>query len=921
MTKEEINKVIEGELFQKIIHEKDFYFLKAQEALHRWLDLQVSNQLKENLIRLSADYTQFQEIAEIEPEVGKIKDILFTIISYCDIRAKDKAKYNQYEDNRTLAEASVRMGNWVDGLVKYKFKHSELTSTSIANAMDYLLYPLDNCPILSEKMRKEVSVNFFQKPYKESEFVEDMKSFFHSYNLSISNPENYTFLLSNLVYEFQDEWKESVIGLMASDGTGWHKEELSLDSKFSGLITWNSKKPSGGAETLKFLREIVNNGETFPLYVSSKNQVRYRIDVRDFVTSQQELDNADWGNEQIKYYHKNFSDYKDENKSAYIVFLADSISKLEPKPVEDFVFFKSYVKPTQDNLSPIKRIKEKDIEIETSKNSNSATSGLPPLNQIFFGPPGTGKTYHTINEALRIVGVDINGKTREEVKEEFDKKVQSGQIVFTTFHQSLNYEEFIEGIKPSIVNSDEENQKLDYHVNPGIFKKLSIEASFDLAKSQMSKETEETLDFSNLYDMFVEQVEEKLLNDETVEIKTKSGGTVIIDSVSEKGNIIVKHPNGTREYIVSKARLTKLNNAFDNLDAVSNINDEFRGVIGGSNSSAYWSVLNAIKQINKKVKVKVQEKAYSLTDKVEVVKKMTREEYRTSTGKNFVLIIDEINRGNVSHIFGELITLIEKDKRLGKDEDLKVTLPYSGDKFGVPPNLYIIGTMNTADRSVEALDTALRRRFSFREMPPLPELLEPTLVLQRLWLKYLDLKWNDPVWVKAEQNFLDLHEGKIIDLDAYEELEEENDLNLLPSRFSDLIEFQGIRLDNLLQTINRRIEKLLDRDHLIGHSYFIQIYSWEDLKRSMYENIIPLLQEYFYGDYAKIGAILGQGFIRRENGINQTEFALGYESEGDNQREVFHIVDYREGFTGNHYKLPEMTFEKAIKQLMNLPTE
>ncbi|MGM0945231.1 MAG: AAA family ATPase [Bacteroidota bacterium] len=918
MTKEDINKVIEEELFQKIIHEKDFYFLKGQEALQRWLDFQVSDQLKEDIIRLSTDYTQFQEIAEIEPEVGKIKDILFTIISYCDIRAKDKAKYNQYEDNRTLAEASVRMGNWVDGLVKYKFKHSELTSTSIANAMDYLLYPLDNCPILSEKMRKEVIVNFFQKPYKESEFVEDMKSFFHSYKLSISNPENYTFLLSNLVYEFQDEWKESVIGLMASDGTGWHKEELSLDSKFSGLITWNSKKPSGGAETLKFLREIVTNGETFPLYVSSKNQVRYRIDVRDFVTSQQELDNADWGNEQIKYYHKNFSDYKDENKSAYIVFLADSISKLEPKPVEDFVFFKSYVKPTQDNLSPIKRIKEKDIEIETSKNSNSATSGLPPLNQIFFGPPGTGKTYHTINEALRIVGMDINGKTREEVKEEFDKKVQSGQIVFTTFHQSLNYEEFIEGIKPSIVNSDEENQKLDYHVNPGIFKKLSIEASFDLAKSQMSKETEETLDFSNLYDMFVEQVEEKLLNDETVEIKTKSGGTVIIDSVSEKGNIIVKHPNGTREYIVSKARLTKLNNAFDNLDAVSNINDEFRGVIGGSNSSAYWSVLNAIKQINKKVKVKVQEKAYSFTDKVEVVKKMTREEYRTSTGKNFVLIIDEINRGNVSQIFGELITLIEKDKRLGKDEDLKVTLPYSGDKFGVPPNLYIIGTMNTADRSVEALDTALRRRFSFREMPPKPELLSPKEMILRLWNedKFSEALWTDPIFrQKADALY------RLLGIDSSFEKPFHKEESLpdsiwgledLENVFDE--KFKGVNLESFLTKINSRIGILLDTDHYIGHSYFLGTTSWESLIEAMYRNIIPLLQEYFYGDYAKIGAILGSGFVKKEEVNTNSLFAFGYEEVEGSKEVIYKFIDYRKedgkGLEG---------FKNAIEKLINNP--
>lgn len=126
--------------------------------------------------------------------------------------------------------------------------------------------------------------------------------------------------------------------------------------------------------------------------------------------------------------------------------------------------------------------------------------------------------------------------------------------------------------------------------------------------------------------------------------------------------------------------------------------------------------------------------------------------------KKYVLIIDEINRGNVANIFGELITLIEKDKRWGNDEQLEVTLPYSGGEFTVPPNLYIIGTMNTADRSVEALDTALRRRFSFIEMPPLYDLKE----------------------IQTE--------------------------------------IFGIKLSELLKTINRRIEKLLDKDHLIGHS-------------------------------------------------------------------------------------------------------
>ena len=173
----------------------------------------------------------------------------------------------------------------------------------------------------------------------------------------------------------------------------------------------------------------------------------------------------------------------------------------------------------------------------------------------------------------------------------------------------------------------------------------------------------------------------------------------------------------------------------------------------------------------------------------------------------YALFIDEINRGNVSSIFGELITLIEDDKRLGEENELRAKLPYSKTELGVPPNLHIIGTMNTADRSVEALDTALRRRFVFEEIMPRPELLRN-------------------------------------------------------------IEFKGFNLKELLNTINERIEALLDRDHTIGHSYFIKIKSGdtEALQEAFENKIIPLLQEYFYHDYEKVALILGSGFVERKEG-------------------------------------------------------
>ncbi|RUA06983.1 MAG: hypothetical protein DSY43_00770, partial [Gammaproteobacteria bacterium] len=162
--------------------------------------------------------------------------------------------------------------------------------------------------------------------------------------------------------------------------------------------------------------------------------------------------------------------------------------------------------------------------------------------------------------------------------------------------------------------------------------------------------------------------------------------------------------------------------------------------------------------------------------------------------KPYILIIDEINRGNISRIFGELITLIESSKRAGNDEEISVKLPYSKEEFSVPNNLYIIGTMNTADRSLALMDTALRRRFDFIEMMP--------------------------------------------------------DVGLITD------DCDGVNLQKMLETINQRIEVLYDREHTIGHAFFMKVDNLEKLKNAFKNKILPLLEEYFYDDFEKIGQVL-----------------------------------------------------------------
>ena len=425
------------------------------------------------------------------------------------------------------------------------------------------------------------------------------------------------------------------------------------------------------------------------------------------------------------------------------------------------------------------------------------TSAIP-LNQILFGAPGTGKTYHTKKMAVEI----INGKkarTREEINKEYEELIEAGQIVFTTFHQSLSYEDFIEGIKPETIDGN-----VTYEVKDGIFKQLCSRAI-----EQKPKNSDiEIYDFDKGWNDLIAEVEQNLLSDSMLllPILTQDKG-VYVTEITDNGNLKIKPKNSRLDidYIVSYNRTKKLQGVFSDLSVVKNIDKEFRSVIGGSNSSAYWAVLN---YINNKIKENNKEIDYE-------------------EPKNNVLIIDEINRGNVSAIFGELITLLEEDKRKGNPEHTEAVLPYSGDNFSVPNNVYIIGTMNTADRSVEALDTALRRRFSFVEMQPNPEILS---------------------------------------------------------------EVEKVDLSKLLETINQRIEMLIDKDHQIGHSYFIGIQNIVDLQRTFKDKIIPLLEEYFYGDFGKIGLVLGGAFIKLAE--NQVAFPKNFTYEEDflEDKKIYHIA-------------------------------
>lgn len=410
---------------------------------------------------------------------------------------------------------------------------------------------------------------------------------------------------------------------------------------------------------------------------------------------------------------------------------------------------------------------------EDQSDMNEKTGNIKsklPLNTILFGPPGTGKTYNSVDHALALAGTEMNGLSRELKKAKYDELVSSGQIVFTTFHQSMSYEDFIEGIKPV---QNEANGQLTYEVRNGIFRRLCEVAQSNWEASKRGKSGAMT--FEDAFEQFKEEWEE----DPSMKIPTKKKDYTITH-ISPRSISFKKASGGTAHTL-----------------SINTLREFYYGTreypVGGL--GVYYPGL------------------------VEKLRKYVGSQQPIEL-KNYVIIIDEINRGNVSQIFGELITLIEDDKRLGKGERVKVTLPYSGEEFGVPPNLFIVGTMNTADRSVEALDTALRRRFSFIEMAPKYDLPE----LQH--------------------------------------------------------EVSGHKLGSILYTINKRIEKLLDKDHLIGHSYLLGAgNSIENLKPVFSNKILPLLQEYFFGDYSKIGLVLGEGFFENSDDENENVFASFRDTE------------------------------------------
>lgn len=984
----EINEIIEGfikqDYYQGIIDSDKFYYDELSKVYGDYKKYNVEpfkNKLEE-FIEKQPDPFRFQNLLDsnINTPYYDFLMLIGKLIAMFDEKGYNKNTWNTYEDKRVVSRAQFTQRNWTYCLFKYKLNNfnfqglEQITFSTFRYVIEFVESPEQNVNITSQGHRKQIVDHFKLATEK------DIVTLFAEYTDNVKNTKNKGVLVAAIIYHplIKKIWLDGVIGLMASDGTGWQDEHIEEIPDFDASIIWNSKRPSGTSQTLKFLRNIIEEGGTFPLYYSSGGIVNYRAIIADFVENQKELDERQWNKESnILYFNEKFEDYRDTKKSAKIVFLANTIEKINPVPVSDFQFYNGYDAPRQDNISPIKvepetitamatttrqypiaefekmfkdylnrvipasastyssaipaihrigvrlaLITESLYEIQqpseyatffntlkndgeylekngtshnlyssslkkykefldeinpTPVNKSSNNYSDMSLNQILFGPPGTGKTYNSINKAISIIEnvseESLKAEPRDSVKARFDNFIKEGRVAFTTFHQSMSYEDFVEGIKP--LEPENPDDPLTYSVLDGLFKISNTNALFEFVKLEKHNNISAN-DFESKYFTYLNKVNEELSLGKPIKIPTKSGGTMELFKVSKQGNFWLRAVGGEEKYTVSADRLEPLYNKFYDLSKVKNLNEEFRSVIGGMNSTAYWAILNQLKT-NSETAKEVNLDNLSYDDKVRMVAGLDSAiiKKHMSSAPKHVLIIDEINRGNVSQIFGELITLLEEDKRAGMNEEISLILPYSGPqnasknlniRFKVAPNLHIVGSMNTADRSVESLDTALRRRFVFEEIPPIYDLKE---------LQY---------------------------------------------------DFAGSKAFEILQVLNKRIEKLLDKDHQIGHSYFIlkkDEKPQDKLITSFYKSIIPLLQEYFFGDFGKIGLVLGKGFVSLKNWDSKTDsFAeFDHESSGDfESRDVFEIVDYRSkdlGYTLEiNKKETAMDFEKAIKLLM-----
>lgn len=604
------------------------------------------------------------------------------------------------------------------------------------------------------------------------------------YNTGMSNEElpksfkNEMKELDRQIAEKLENFEKATTKIACHDPSG--------KSAFKDYI-WIRYKKENHKEDVYYIAVLLDlDKETNVLRIRVSTEINYQEIDKKKLSNQEKQKIDECYKKILKYQPPNFEIEEDKygNKNIAKTILLNE--KTSEQIINEIVLNLGKLEPAYDGIFSSGNIEPKQPLTGESKMPNDKTNFS--LNQILYGPPGTGKTYNTVVKAMSIIhGKDYkydykteNYKYKDkdnkegtitykdllkEYQNELKKEVtdSSKRIEFVTFHQSYFYEEFVEGIKPYIPKwNTTDNTDIKYVGKNGIFKEICNRAN--------------NVPFEVIYKEF--------------KIQYPNNSTITWDK--------------SKEYVIS---YNKEGSLVDDTKAHTSMPFDKLKILFEADKENNFSSATEMQKYAEKNNISTNGMPNSTFAAIKLMRNIHIP---------YVLIIDEINRGNISKIFGELITLIEEDKREGGDNALTVTLPYSQKPFSVPNNLYIIGTMNTADRSIALLDTALRRRFDFEKMPPDEKLLEDKIV-----------KINSSI---------------------------------------------DINLKNVLTNINNNIVNKnigdLDKNYKIGHAFFINVEQESKLKRAFLNKIYPLLEEYFYDDEDKIAEVLCCKDEKDEKGEN-----------------------------------------------------
>ena len=470
-------------------------------------------------------------------------------------------------------------------------------------------------------------------------------------------------------------------------------------------------------------------------------------------------------------------------------------------------------KPMTDVLTKVEKKEQQ------SNTGEQQLADRGPLNVILYGPPGTGKTYSVQEKAIRILDPTLDPNLPDpKVSKTYREYLTDGRIEFVTFHPSYSYEEFVEGFRYDVEKTIPTlhegvfqrlvNRALSPRQSPNLADgariwKVSLGGSSDphifercIANDEIAIGWLGDRDLTGLDREAIVQVFEEQYGAGTA-INSITSVNYLVNEIRDGDYVaVLKNQREIRAIGVVTGEYRykgeEYNQEYPHIRPVEWLDQQTHDIYEMNDSTNL--TLSTIYPLDR----------ISLQDFVDLLPK------HQGTEEPYVLIIDEINRGNLSRIFGELITLLEPDKRRGAQNELSVRLPYSKRLFMVPPNLYVIGTMNTADRSIALIDVALRRRFEFEEMMPNVEVIRKRLSTSP--------EADAGTTLSAEQ----------VDLICY-----------------------------VFEILNRRITVLLDRDHQVGHSYLLEATSMDRLHHVLYRRVFPLLQEYFYNDREKLRRLLG----------------------------------------------------------------